>query len=83
VAYGANGTPDLIDQFVVGAGDSFAIGDSAASEALISTTTANVLAATIPPQCSISGNCGIPMLSSVTASDFMPDYFALAYIVKL
>jgi hypothetical protein len=78
---GNDGTPDLRDRFVLGAGDTMAIGDSGGNPiGSLGYTTGN--AVDTYGQCGT--HCGgLTVVTSVTGVGGDPSYYALAYIVRL
>ena len=85
---GTNGTPDLRDKFVVGAGDRYALGSSADSGENVgaSAPTANngVAAETFNRDGEFSGGSGqVSVANSVSFGEPVPAHYALAYIMRL
>lgn len=73
---GSNGTPDLQDYFIIGAGNLAAVGDSAAN-ALVSGTGSSITM-TIPTNSAQSGSGASP----AEGHNVMPSYYALAFIMR-
>lgn len=86
---GANGTPDLRDRFVVGAGDTYAVDETGGGTTHDHDFTGDGHAHTIPAGPFITSG---PDLDKVTnsvavtgttdAGSSLPPYYALAYIMK-
>jgi hypothetical protein len=73
---GTNGTPDLVDRFVVAAGGSYSPGASGNGGGTVSSQTGIVQ--------SYTGYYPFTVVTSVGGvSNIMPKYYALAYIMKL
>lgn len=75
---GDSGTPDLTDQFVMGAGDTYSPGDSGGSSTL-STGTDSVML--FYGSCSSSAGCTTALTTG--GGSYLPPYYALAFIMKL
>lgn len=95
---GSNGTPDLRNRFVIGAGSSYSVGASGGSSS-VSLSTSNMpshnhtfslggstIAGSIAYQASPGGTSGTGSTSysgGSTAFNNLPPYYALCYIMKL
>lgn len=87
---GTQGTPDLRNQFVVGAGDTYNPDDSGGADSQTHTFTGDghlhVLGPVGPlqfgPGRDVATNT-MPAIGTTDASDNRPQYYALAYIMKL
>ena len=81
---GTNGTPDLTDRFVVGAGSSYAVeavGGSTSSSISSTTRTVSPCQDNLPNfSCNMASALA---LKTVSGGSSLPPYFALAYIMKL
>lgn len=87
---GNNGTPDLRDSFVVGAGNSYAVGASGGGTSHVHNFTGNGHVHPIPGGMGIAGGANFANVSGSTqvtgttdAGSSLPPYYALAYIMKL
>ena len=87
---GTNGTPDLRNKFVVGAGDTYAVNDSGGALTHDHVFTSNVHSHTLAAGAGIgAGPANSPTTDSVAVggttdpSSSLPPYYALAYIMKL
>lgn len=90
---GSNGTPNLQDQFVVGAGSNYAVGDSAGSaDAVVVSHDHKVDVATTSggQQAVVQGNVPFGTITTGSASGGvsgtnknLPPYYALAYIMRI
>lgn len=72
---GTNGTPDLRDKFVIGAGDSYSVNDSGGSDSPLFDIVYDNPSGNIQPQ--FGGGL------QATSSDPLPPYLALAYIQRI
>jgi hypothetical protein len=85
---GANGTPDLRDRFVVGAGSTYAVGDSGGATTHTHTYsgTTSTYTADVPTGGSSGTNKGgthsHTYSGTTSSSSNLPPYYALAYIMK-
>jgi len=87
---GTNGTPDLRDKFVVGAGSTYAVGASGGSLTHTHTFTSNGHTHTMPAGAQLNAGA---VFNNVTQSNVdtgtsdagssLPPYYALAWIMKL
>jgi hypothetical protein len=91
---GSNGTPDLQNKFVVGAGDTYNPDDTGGAEQFTGNTGNNTTGLTINTTTDeVSPGTGVNALISATPSDpghthsvtvdTLPPYYALAFIMKL
>lgn len=87
---GTEDTPDLRDKFVVGAGDTYALGDTGGSVNHNHTFTSDSHYHDIPAGVSIAAGVDLDEVTSpkvVTGTtnngSSLPPYYALAYIMKL
>ena len=90
---GTNGTPDLRDKFVVGARqDSAGLAKTNIGGSLVQTgghvvqatgTTFAVTAGTGGTSAWSSAHTGLPLSGGFPVTDYLPPFFALAYIMKL
>jgi len=86
---GANGTPDLRDRFVVGAGSTYAVGDSGGAVQHNHTFTGDGHAHSLPAGMNLQAG---PVNSNITTvaqeegttdnTNHLPPYYALCYIMK-
>jgi len=72
---GSNGTPDLRNKFVIGAGDTYAVNDSGGSNNPIADVDTDNPSGNIQPQ--IGGGL------TATLNNPLPPYLALAYIQRI
>lgn len=86
---GNNGTPDLRDRFLVGAGDSFDPNDSGGSNTHTHAGTTDGHNHTLPASTVIGGGAVFNSTTSTNTDTFttdpanhLPPYYALAYIMK-
>ena len=87
---GTNGTPDLRNRFVIGAGDTYAVGASGGALTHDHVFTSNVHNHTLAAGVGIgAGPANSPTTDSVAvggttdSSSSLPPYYALAYIMKM
>lgn len=87
---GNNGTPDLRDKFVIGAGDTYAPGDTGGAVNHDHTLDINAHGHTIPGGIDINTGTGVSSTSNTTIAtgttdtkSNLPPYYALAYIMAL
>lgn len=85
---GSNGTPDLRDRFIVGAGSSYTPGDKAGVSSHTHDFTGNGHAHGIPFDTGIEVGIGFnaatttdPITGTTNANNNLPTYYALAYIM--
>jgi microcystin-dependent protein len=96
---GQNGTPDLRDRFIVGAGEKYSVGDVGGSDSVILTenqmprhnheltfggsAAANLIR--VLGANNAAGSSGVPVsiAGGDEAHENRPPYFALAYIIKI
>lgn len=90
ICNGTNGTPDLRDQFVVGAGDTYAPDDSGGDVDHNHTFTSDGHNHSYSPGSDIAGGVGFVIFNSVetdsgttAAENHLPPYYAVTYIMKL
>ncbi len=75
---GSSGTPDLRDRFVVSSGSVYGIGDNGSGGVSVSLGKTNVV-----PCCPHGGEWSVPQgVSSLSVSNPVPPYYALAFIMK-
>ncbi len=87
---GANGTPNLQNRFVIGAGSVYAVGDMGGSSDHVHTGTTDGHTHTLESGTNVSGgtphanytNTETDTFTTASASS-LPPYYALAYIMKL
>lgn len=86
---GANGTPDLRDRFIVGAGSTYAVGANGGAINHNHAFTSNLHFHTIPAAAEIAAGANFDQATSnetasgtTDNSDGRPPYHALAYIMK-
>ena len=81
---GTNGTPDLTNRFVVGAGSSYTVAATggSTSNSISSTTRAVSQCSDQLPNFSCSNQSAL-MVKTVSGASTLPPYYALAYIMKL
>ena len=86
---GNNGTPDLRDRFLVGAGDSFDPDDSGGANTHTHTGTTDGHNHTLQSNATVSAGSGFHRDVDVKTDTFttdpanhLPPYYALAYIMK-
>jgi len=87
---GANGTPDLRSRFIVGAGNTYTQNTSGAGSSGFQTITVAANGHVHSQwDCSCQyyintqGNSSSTAVNSITSTDVIPPYYALAYIMKL
>ena len=87
---GNNGTPDLRDRFIVGAGSSYAVNDSGGALNHNHAFTGNGHTHTIPVGGAIGPGANFnnvtspsPATGTTDNTAHLPPYYALAYIMKL
>ena len=87
---GNNGTPDLTDRFIVGAGDSFNPDDMGGSVNHTHTFTGDGHSHTVPIGAGVQPGVGLSATTSSNATtgttdngSTLPPYYALAYIMFL
>jgi len=87
---GSNGTPDLRDRFVVGAGSTYAVGVTGGAATHTHTVTNNPHSHTIPGGLNIGSGANFGASTDPTtdagssaAGSSLPPYYALALIMKL
>ena len=91
---GSNGTPDLQNRFVVGAGDTYFPGDTGGADQFSGNTGSSTTGLTINTSTDeVSPGTGVDALISASPSDpghthsvtvdTLPPYYALAFIMKL
>lgn len=87
---GTNGTPDLRNRFVVGAGDTYAVDDNGGATTHTHTFTGDGHGHDIPANIDINaganyadGTTQNPATGTTDAGSSLPPYYALAYIQKL
>ena len=87
---GNNGTPDLRDRFVVGAGDTYAVDETGGSVAHTHTFTSDGHSHILQDGSDFAGPGGSDEVTTTDndsgttdPTDHLPPYFALAYIMKV
>jgi microcystin-dependent protein len=87
---GTNGTPDLRNKFVIGAGDLYAVNDSGGALTHDHVFTANTHSHTLAVGAGVMGGVNYsPTTDSVAVggttdpTSSLPPYYALAYIMKM
>lgn len=85
---GTNGTPDLRDKFVVGAGSAYAVGAAGGNVNHVHPFTGNGHAHLIGPGTDIKGGIGVrgetpidPVTGTTDTKDGRPPYYSLAFIM--
>ena len=86
---GNNGTPDLRDRFLLGAGDTFAPDDAAGNPTHTHTGTTDGHRHDLLTDATIATGSGFARATTLNTDDFttdpanhLPPYYALAYIMK-
>ena len=80
---GNDGTPDLQDRFVVGAGSQYGVSESGGSTTgSVSASTAKAQPCADNPPWTFCTHTGLSVVTSVSGSSSIPPYYALAYIMK-
>ena len=88
---GSNGTPDLRDKFVVGAGSAYTPGDSGGSDSQVHTFTGDghyhelTQPGDIPNDAAAydPGSSTEQVTGTTDSSDNRPPYYSLAYIMRI
>jgi len=91
---GTNGTPDLRNRFVIGAGDTYAVNDTGGAATHTHTFTSDAHDHGIPQEPGCPGAGPHPCLTTLDtdtevatgttdAGSTLPPYYALAYICKM
>jgi len=70
---GSDGTPDLRDRFVIGAGGSHGVGSTGGGPRSVSASTGKA---------KHHGSSGLTVVTSVSSPSALPPYYALSYIMK-
>jgi len=86
---GSNGTPDLRDKFVIGAGGAYAVGASGGAATHTHPFTSNVHNHTLGAGIVLMAGAGLSNVTNnkavtgtTNASSSLPPYYALSYIMK-